>query len=102
MSPLESLKVAAVTDIEVVNDDRTKNEEEDDEAKMVELKTKYDAAVRMASKLIQGHACKRAIEKLTEALELGDNYILNQYHFIVSYRPILSYQYDDDEPRMGR
>ena len=91
MSPLESIKGVAVPDTEVVNVDRTKNEDDDDEeAKMVKLKTKYDAVVRMASKLIQGNASKRAIEKLTEALELGDNYILNQYHFIVSYRPILS------------
>ena len=90
LSPLESIKGAAVTDTEVVNDDRTKNEEDDDdEAKMVELKTKYDDAERIASKLIQGNTHKRAIEKLTEALEQGDNYIFNQYHFIVSYRPIL-------------
>ena len=68
LSPSE---VKAVVDAEVVDVD-FEDEEDEEEAKMAELKTKYDDAVRMASKLIQGNANKRAIEKLTEALELGD------------------------------
>ena len=81
LTPSE-VKSAVVADAEVVDVDY-EDEEDEEEAKMAELKTKYDDAVRMASKLIQGNANKRAIEKLTEALELGDKYILNKmYHRI--------------------
>ena len=81
LTPSE-VKSAVVADAEVVDVDY-EDEEDEEEAKMAELKTKYDDAVRMASKLIQGNANKRAIEKLTEALELGDKYISKQiYHRI--------------------
>ena len=82
---------AAVTDAEALNVDcknqqeEEEEEEDEEERKMAELKDQYDNAVRMASKLIAGNATKRAIEKLTEALELGDHLIFNHmYHTALS------------------
>ena len=91
LTPSE-VKSAVVADAEVVDVDY-EDEEDEEEAKMAELKTKYDDAVRMASKLIQGNANKRAIEKLTEALELGDKYISKQmYHRITKSCRTVSYR----------
>ena len=56
-------------------DEEEEEEEEVDEAKAIEereaLRLKYDNANRMAMKYITGQAYEKAIEKLTEALELA-------------------------------
>jgi TATA-binding protein-associated factor Taf7 len=68
--------------VEVEDDDGEEDEEEVEEdeeeekkKREAELKSKFDDVTRMANKLIQGNAYPRAIEKLTEALELGNSFL---------------------------
>jgi len=71
-----SNEVPDVEDVEDDEDDEDENDDVIDEEERqknlnAELRAKYDDATRLANKLIQGNAYTRAIEKLTEALELG-------------------------------
>jgi len=67
--------VPDVEDVEDDDEDSSEDGENDDEEqqkiKDAELRSKYEDATRVANKLIQGNAYGRAIEKLTEALELA-------------------------------
>jgi hypothetical protein len=56
---------------ESVEQKEAREKREKEEEQQTILKTQYDDANRLASKLIQGNAFLRAAEKLTEALELA-------------------------------
>lgn len=74
--PASAPKKVVESDV-IVEDAEDDDEEEEEEveggwdAELEELKTKYEDANRLSSKYIQGQKYEKAIEKLTEAIELA-------------------------------
>ena len=75
---------------EVEVEDVDEEEEEEEEADAVsaeqeQLKTKYDDASRLASKYISGQSYEKAVEKLSEALELAPRISTSSKDMIALY-----------------
>ena len=82
----DSKKASTEAAVVVDDDDDDEEEEEDEDAAAVAaLKAKFDDANRMASKLIQGQAYERAVEKLTEALDLAPQVPGAAKHIVTLY-----------------
>lgn len=66
-------------------EEESDDEEDEDSTALNALKAQFDDANRLASKLIQGQAYERAVEKLTEALELAPKVPGASKHIITLY-----------------
>ena len=65
--------------VDDVDDDGEENDEKEAESNAAALRAQYDDALSVANKCIRGNAYKRAIDKLTEALNLGMTNIYLRY-----------------------